>query len=338
MFKIFYNFNAKQSQIIVSSAWTLRELRIFIAKELKVSDDIRLVKAGKILNMDDCTLESLDIKENDVIFVARLSLNTATAQASQASSSDNTGNFLDMADNPLLQSMLGSPEIMSSILESDPRFSQMAENNPELRSIMRDPAFIKQTLDCLRNPVARKELMRNQDRQLSNIEALPGGFNYLSSMFSDLKDPISDSPDPSTEEANRRLAHALGADTSQRENQGPNLSPLPNPWSRDTMSNNRNVGSQDMFSQVPYTSSMPLSMSGFPGLPSGFNNGFGNFVSGNGNAGTAGSSNGLPSGLYSQTIPQPGATLALSRESMSNFEVKFSSQLSTMDGMGFTVF
>jgi hypothetical protein len=328
MFKIFYNFNAKQSEIIVSAAWTLRELRIFIAKELKVANDIRLVKAGKVLDMDDSTLESLEIKENDVIFVARTSLNNAAAQASQTSSSSHR-NVLDLADNPFLQSMLNSPEIMSSILESDPRFSEMAEKNPELRSVMRDPAFIKQTLDCLRNPVARKELMRNQDRQLSNIEALPGGFNYLSSMFSDLKDPLSDSPDPSTEEANRRLSQALGVDTSSREKKGPNLSPLPNPWNRDT----RNAGSQDMFYGVPgLNSSMHLSNQSFPS----FNSGFANFGSGTSNMNMASSSNGFQSEYNTgfQTLPSS----QLSREAMSNFEVKYSSQLSTMDGMGFTVF
>lgn len=231
MFKIFYNFNGRQAEIIVSSSWTLRELRIFIAKELNVTEDIRLVKTGKILNMDDCSLESLEIKENDVIFVAKLSLNNASAQASQsAAASSPIQNAMDFVDNPFLQSMLNSPEIMSSILESDPRFSEMAEKNPEIRSVMRDPKFIKQTLECLRNPATRKELMRNQDRQLSNIEALPGGFNYLSSMFNDLKDPLGDSPDPSTEEANRQLAQSLGADI--RETKGPNLKPLPNPWNR----------------------------------------------------------------------------------------------------------
>ena len=227
MFKIFYNFNSKQSEIIVSSAWTLRELRIFIAKELCIQDNIRLVKAGKVLASDDCSLESLEIRENDVIFVARSSLNNSSVQASQSS----RDTMMDFGlDNPFLQSMLNSPEIMSSILEADPRFSEMAEKNPEIRSVMRDPAFIKQTLETLKNPVTRKELMRNQDRQLSNIEALPGGFNYLSSIFNDLKDPLGDSPDPSTEEANQRLAQVLGADTSQ--SQGPNLTPLPNPWNR----------------------------------------------------------------------------------------------------------
>ena len=234
MFKIYYNFNSQVGEIIASPNWTLKELRIFIAKELSIKENIRLIKAGKILSMDDLTLEGLEIKEDDVIFVARLSSNNAASQASQASqSSQNPQSSKDFSpdlDNPFLQSMLNSPEIMSSILEADPRFSEMAEKNPEIRSVMRDPSFIKQTLESLRNPVTRKELMRNQDRQLSNIEALPGGFNYLSSMFKDLKDPLVDSRDPSTEEANLRLARVLGADSPC--NQGPNLTPLPNPWNR----------------------------------------------------------------------------------------------------------
>ena len=41
-----------------------------------------------------------------------------------------------------------------------------------------------------------QEMMRGQDRALSNIEMIPGGFNQLSSLFSSM--PTVNSPDPST--------------------------------------------------------------------------------------------------------------------------------------------
>jgi ubiquilin len=66
------------------------------------------------------------------------------------------------------------------------------------------------------------------DRQLSNIEAIPGGFNYLSSMFKDM-DVLSESgSDPSTDEANKRLAEKYGVVSPTQS--GPNSQALPNPW------------------------------------------------------------------------------------------------------------
>ena len=56
--------------------------------------------------------------------------------------------------------------------------------------------------------------------------------SYLSSMFKDMNDPLSESgSDPSTEEANRRFAAQLGiSNTSCKSSTGPNTEALPNPW------------------------------------------------------------------------------------------------------------
>lgn len=71
-------------------------------------------------------------------------------------------------------------------------------------------------------------MLRNQDRALSNIESIPGGFQQLSSLFGKADDSMVQ-PDPSTEEANRQMAERLGVSgTSPR---GINSQALPNPWS-----------------------------------------------------------------------------------------------------------
>ena len=36
----------------------------------------------------------------------------------------------------------------------------------------------------------RAQMMRNQDRALSNIEAMPGGFNMLRQMHNDVQEPL----------------------------------------------------------------------------------------------------------------------------------------------------
>ncbi len=41
-----------------------------------------------------------------------------------------------------------------------------------------------------RNPDLMREMMRGNDRALSNIEAMPGGFNALSRMYHQVQAPL----------------------------------------------------------------------------------------------------------------------------------------------------
>ncbi|CAO3666698.1 unnamed protein product [Umbelopsis vinacea] len=83
----------------------------------------------------------------------------------------------------------------------------------------------------MRNPELMREMQRNNDRALSNIEAIPGGFNHLRRMYSTLQDPLESaarSPGSESDEANQRLAERLNVQNLP-ENQI-NTQALPNPW------------------------------------------------------------------------------------------------------------
>ncbi|KAJ2997722.1 hypothetical protein HDV02_005192 [Globomyces sp. JEL0801] len=106
-----------------------------------------------------------------------------------------------------------------------------------------------------------------RDRALSNIESIPGGFNHLSSMFKSMDGPRT--ADPSTEEANRRMAIMLGAN-NKSPTDGPNTDALPNPWAPQR--NKPNTASPS--SALPFFGGMGNSMSptgGIPFNPFGFN-------------------------------------------------------------------
>ncbi len=45
-------------------------------------------------------------------------------------------------------------------------------------------------MELARNPAAFNELMRSQDRALSNLESLPGGYNALQRMYRDIQEPM----------------------------------------------------------------------------------------------------------------------------------------------------
>ena len=82
------------------------------------------------------------------------------------------------------------------MLQSDARFAKLSKENPEINECLSDPSFLSSLSKAARNPKLMQEVLRNQDRALSNIESLPGGFNHLSSMFKGIDEPASS--DPST--------------------------------------------------------------------------------------------------------------------------------------------
>lgn len=47
-----------------------------------------------------------------------------------------------------------------------------------------------QTMELARNPAMMQEMMRNQDRALSNLESIPGGYNALRRMYTDIQEPM----------------------------------------------------------------------------------------------------------------------------------------------------
>jgi hypothetical protein len=48
------------------------------------------------------------------------------------------------------------------------------DRNPELNHMLNNPEVLRQTMEIARNPAMMQELMRNQDRAMSNLESIPG--------------------------------------------------------------------------------------------------------------------------------------------------------------------
>ena len=58
--------------------------------------------------------------------------------------------------------------------------SHILQRNPELTHLLHNPELMRQAMEMARNPAAMRELMRSQDRQLSNIEVLHDPLDILS--------------------------------------------------------------------------------------------------------------------------------------------------------------
>ncbi|KAK9764818.1 hypothetical protein K7432_007379 [Basidiobolus ranarum] len=203
---------------------------------------MRLVYAGRVLQ-DANLLRFYDIRDGHTIHLVRSASNKALEQASNSrrdqpdsqSKSLQSSHFMkDLLNSSFMKSMMANPEVVRALMLSNPQVKEMVERNPEIGHIINDPNFLQQTMDLARNPELMREMMRNNDRALSNLEMLPGGFNHLRKMYHNLQEPLESahSPeDPSTEAINERWAKMLNANQMPDDDQ-PNTTPLPNPWTR----------------------------------------------------------------------------------------------------------
>ena len=60
------------------------------------------------------------------------------------------------------------------------------EKHPQVRHALSDPAVLKDLLSMATNKTAYSELMRGHDRQLSNLENIPQGFQQLQRLYQDM--------------------------------------------------------------------------------------------------------------------------------------------------------
>ncbi|XP_067253147.1 ubiquilin-4 isoform X2 [Chanodichthys erythropterus] len=114
-------------------------------------------------------------------------------------------------ENPLVQSMMSNPDLMRQMIVANPQMQQLMERNPEISHMLNNPELMRQTMELARNPAMMQEMMRNQDRALSNLESIPGGYNALRRMYTDIQEPMFSA------------AREQPSRTENRE-------PLPNPW------------------------------------------------------------------------------------------------------------
>eukprot|EP00041_Stephanoeca_diplocostata_P030207 m.906977 g.906977 ORF g.906977 m.906977 type:complete len:526 (-) comp23710_c0_seq2:1840-3417(-) len=95
-----------------------------------------------------------------------------------------------MMENPMVQSMMNNPELMREMVMANPQMRALIESNPELGQALTDPETIRQGLQMAQNPALRQEMMRNNDRAMSNLESIPGGFNHLRRMHDQIQEPL----------------------------------------------------------------------------------------------------------------------------------------------------
>ncbi|GBG59692.1 hypothetical protein CBR_g54797 [Chara braunii] len=159
----------------------------------------------------------------------------------------------DMMNSPAVQSIMSNPDLMRNLIMSNPHLREVLERNPDLMHVLNDPGILRQTMNAVRNPELMREMMRNTDRAMSNIEAHPEGFNMLRRMYETVQEPLMNATTRGGDAGAGDLAGnpfaalfggvpaaaqagggtTAGATTAPAVPSGPapNTAPLPNPWS-----------------------------------------------------------------------------------------------------------
>ncbi|CAG2221243.1 DSK2 [Mytilus edulis] len=176
-----------------------------------------------------------------------------------------SANFMEMQQR-MQREMMGNPDMMRQMMDN-PMVQNLMSNpvkkptngyvirNPEITHMLNNPELMRQTMELARNPAMMQELMRSQDRAMSNLESLPGGFNALQRMYRDIQEPMLNA---AQEGMGQNPFSALMGGGTESEQQGrENTDPLPNPWA---------PGSTQSPS-TPSTTSTPATSSGTSSTP-----------------------------------------------------------------------
>merc|ERR1712176_1245566 len=134
-----------------------------------------------------------------------------------------------MMDNPMMKQMFNNPEVMANLFNSNPALQQLLRDNPQLRHVLKDPSLMKHAMKAASNPEYYNEMLKNNDRALRNIEAIPGGFSALSRLYNQIQKPMERAMDDMYRQRHGKEQTTINPIDKSN---GPTSKPLKNPWSK----------------------------------------------------------------------------------------------------------
>lgn len=166
---------------------TVARLRELVAAALDVSAaDVKLIFKGRFLK-DSMPIESV-LGIHDGVVHAMCSGSSRPPVVSSPTPENNDGDEINVDVNMNVNVNQSNVDDSADGLLRDVLRSAIGSENPEmlneLRQIMEDPESMRRMMQVANDPRMRLEYMRQMDRQLSNIESMPGGFAALASMMS----------------------------------------------------------------------------------------------------------------------------------------------------------
>merc|ERR1719379_2251799 len=117
-------------------------------------------------------------------------MSSPMVQQSQQMMAQNPEMMQQMMSSPMVQQMMSDPETVRAMVRMNPQLNQLMEERPEIAGILEDPEILQQTMRMAANPSLMREMMRNSDRALGNLDVMPGGHAALRRAHEDIADPL----------------------------------------------------------------------------------------------------------------------------------------------------
>ncbi|XP_022920043.2 ubiquilin-1-like [Onthophagus taurus] len=231
----------KKESFNISTESTILELKELVSPKFEANvPDIRLIYAGRILRDED-TLGNLNIKNGFTIILVvkstapqhrlpNIGLRSPPLNEVNNQQPLGTRNSLhELFTGAMLQYYLDNPELIRTMLTNNPEMQTIIQQNPEIGHLINNPTFLRQAVQFMANPNIAEEVRRSNDRAMSNLESLPGGYNLLQQLYQNVEEPMMNSVN---EQFHGNPFAALSTTQTPNLQQGAeNRQPLPNPWS-----------------------------------------------------------------------------------------------------------
>lgn len=178
------------------------------------------VYKGQVLNAL-LRLADYGIEEDATVYYCAIPRPAESPHMSAAPAED------DFFSNPLIDSVTSNSDLLMMIMESNPTIQALRQRSPELNALLSDPQTLQDAFQAMRNPAMMRELMRTSDRALSNIDAVPGGFDALRQVYRDVQEPVWESVTAANE---LEAARGPAANTYAVRSPAPADEPFPQAW------------------------------------------------------------------------------------------------------------
>lgn len=174
--------NADRAEVTSPSNCTIAQLKVIVEAKCNIPAlQQRLIYKGKVLK-DELTLESYDIKNDDVIHLVKGVIPPGSVPAPNSTPSainpsfstppsstninpiqnimnnmnggmnvnsmqqqmmQNPAMMSEMMNSPFMESLMSNPEMLQNMLQSNPQLQALMDSNPQIRQMLNDPAVRK---------------------------------------------------------------------------------------------------------------------------------------------------------------------------------------------------
>ncbi|ETB57626.1 hypothetical protein YYC_04475 [Plasmodium yoelii 17X] len=231
---------------------SIKKLKNSLKEIINDNNDYRIIYRGRLLK-DMEILSKYNIMFNDVLYAIKLNkkrnendvaLDSGITSSQLSTIGDEYNDLGKMGQNDniskLISSMFDNSDFLKSIMNSNKQLQKLREKNSELNHMLNDSQTLKQSFEMIKNPSLMKELMRNTDRAISNIEAIPGGFNTLRRMYHNIQEPMYASVEMSNEK-NQNTIKEYDLNSSSP----PTTEAFPNPWASKENNSQKNINMEN---------------------------------------------------------------------------------------------